>query len=350
LKSKRNLGLPPGSMKYTGSLTSTPVVVNYLEYNEEYCKQELGESGSDIILHPSIPKIVQWYDIRGLHDEELIDSISKRFDVHPLAMEGALDVYQRPNFVEYNNGHFFAFKSIKFDKNTQTVIKQSLSIFFGEDFVISFQENVDDTFEGVRHRINQAKGKIRKRTADYLAYAIIDYVVDNYFNALDAIEEEIQLLEESISTASDATDKSKIYKLKKEILIIRKAVAPLREAINLFSRSESEFINENTVTYLRDVYDHTIQILDNVDSMRDILSGLQDLYLSEISMRMNRVMQVLTIVTAIFVPLSFLAGLYGMNFEYIPELKFKNGYFYLISVMFVIALSMIIFFKKRKWF
>lgn len=349
MKVRKNFGLPPGAVMYTGSDRNVDVKVSYIEFNQESLKEEYSESAKKVILHPSIPNIIQWYDIRGLQDENLIKSISERFSMHPLAIEDATDVYQRPTFIEYANGLYVALKSIKFNQDTLKVEKQALSIYFGQGFVISFQEYSDDAFDGIRKRLILSKGKVRTRNSDYLAYALIDFVVDNYFTVIDDIEEHVESIEQSIHSDPSEDEKAKIYNFKKEVLKIRKSIAPLREAINSFSRSDSELIDPRTTTYIRDVYDHTIQIIDSIDSLRDILSGLQDLYISEISLKMNRIMQFLTIITAVFVPLSFLAGLYGMNFKYIPELEYRNGYFVLIVVMILLAIGMLFLFKKKKW-
>ncbi|MCL4110215.1 UNVERIFIED_CONTAM: hypothetical protein GTU68_030599 [Idotea baltica] len=347
---KRNVGAVPGTIFYTGSATSTQVSINYIAYNENTHLAESALNNGEINIHPADDKVVQWYDIRGLHDNDLMQKIATEFKIHPLVLEDAVDVYQRPSYVEYVDGHFISLKSLEYNSETSKVEKESVAIYFGKKFIITFQEHEEDIFEEIRERIIQKKGRVVTKGADYLAYLIVDYIVDHYFSVLDNIEEQVEELEETISLKSEEVDKLMIYKLKKDILKIRKSISPLREAVNLFSRSDSKLIDQKTLAFIRDVYDHTIQIIDNADSLRDILSGLQDLYISEVSLRMNKVMQVLTIITAIFVPLSFLAGLYGMNFENIPELRNHNGYYILLAVMAIIALSMIYFFKSKKWF
>lgn len=344
----KNIGLPPGSSIYTGHITDSEVIVSYVEYDQNNVVEE-NSIGGKLILHPSDVQKVQWYDIRGLHNEDVIKSIASRFGMHPIAVEDAVDVYQRPTFTEYDTGHFISLKALTFDKEALKIERETIGIYAGEGFVLTFQEKELDTLLNVRHRIMGSKGRIRSRKADYLTYAIVDYVVDSYFHVLDSFEEEVEALEESISNQSSDGDKARIFALKKELLKIRKAISPLREAVNLFSRSESTLIDSRTTTFIRDVYDHTIQIIDNVDSMRDILSGLQDLYISEISLKMNKIMQFLTIVTALFVPISFLTGLYGMNFEYIPELKYHNGYFILWGAMIISVIAMLFYFRRKKW-
>jgi len=241
------------------------------------------------------------------------------------------------------------FRALSFDKNKKKVIGEQIALYFKKGLVLTFQEDHTDIFATVRQRIHAGKGKIRQRGADYLGYALTDSIVDNYFIVLDQVEEEIEILEDSLLTAPESSSKADIHQLKKEVIRIRKTIAPLREAISRFSKSENELIEPSTEHFVRDLYDHTIQIMDVVDSYRDMLNGLQDLYISEISFKMNQVMQVLTIITTIFVPLSFLAGLYGMNFEHIPELHHPNGYFILIGVMFLIAVGLLFWFKNKRW-
>jgi magnesium transporter len=341
--------MPPGALLYTGKITGVDVIVDYVEYNNEVSNFESSSGAESFLLHASDVTKVQWYDIRGLHDDNIIRDIAERFKMHPIAIADAVDIHQRPTYIEYEFGHFISLKVLSFDKLNNKINRESLSLYFGDGFVITFQEKPNDTLIQVRQRILESKGRILSRKSDYLTYTIVDFIVDNYFYVLDAIEEEVGQLEESISNNPQNTDKSNIYELKKELLKIRKSVSPLREAINLFSRTESSLVEDRTVSFIRDVYDHTIHIIDNVDSMRDILSGLQDLYISEISLKMNKTMQFLTIVTAIFVPISFLTGLYGMNFEYMPELKFQYGYFILWGAMIFAVLAMLYYFRKNKW-
>jgi magnesium transporter len=222
-------------------------------------------------------------------------------------------------------------------------------LYFGENYLLSFQENSGDTFAAVRERIETGRGRIRSRKVDYLAYALIDNVVDNCFQVLDQIEQSMEQLEDQITTAPPEDTKKHIHHLKFQMLTLRKSVAPLREAINRFSRCESPYVNKSTEVFLRDLYDHVIRIADLVETYRDMVNGLQELYLSELSMRMNKIIQLLTIITTIFVPLTFLAGIYGMNFDNQPELHWKYGYFYALGIMAVISLLLVLFFRRRKW-
>jgi magnesium transporter len=215
--------------------------------------------------------------------------------------------------------------------------------------VISFQETQSDLFVAVRNRIQSGKGRIRQKGADYLVYSLIDVLVDNYFIVLEDIEEEIESLEDRMLENQDIKDKSTIHHLKKELLKIRKSIAPLREAIGRFAKTDNPLVEEGTPVFIRDLYDHTIQIMDTVESFRDLLNGLQDLFISEVSFKMNQVMQMLTLVATIFIPLTFLAGIYGMNFENIPELTWKYGYFIFWGFIVVVFVGLVIYFKRKKW-
>ena len=346
---KRKIGLPPGTLIYTGDKTEIPVSITYVEYDNQNHISETYAKNDKLPIHQSDEQKVQWYDIRGLHDTNLIKAVADGFGVHTLAMEDIVDVHRRPSHVEYKNGHFISLKSFTYDNEQKRVEPQTVSLFLGKGFVLSFQEHEDDVFSVLRSRIQGGKGKIRQRGADYLTYALIDLIVDNYYHVIDSVEETLEEIENTISTDVESINKGELQATKINLIKIRKSVVPLREALNRFIRTESELIDPQTELFLRDVYDHTIQVAESTDTLRDILGGLQDLYISEISLKMNRVMQFLTIVTAVFVPLSFLTGLYGMNFEVIPELKYSNGYFILWGVMLLITIGMMWWFRKKKW-
>jgi len=348
-KKRKNVGLPPGSVIFTGNQKVEKIQIHYLKYDAKTIEESEQDNHSSVAIHQSKEELVDWYDIRGIHDTDLIQTIGNTFQIHPLILEDIVDTQQRPKFEEYDKGIFIILKALNFDPEKQSVVREHIAIYFRKGVVLSFQEDHTDLFEPVRKRIHSGKGKVRQNGADYLTYALVDNLVDHYYTVLDAIEDKIETLEDSLLEKPDGSTKEKIHYLKKEVIRVRKSIAPLREAIGRFSKSDSPIIEESTITYIRDVYDHTIQIMDSVDNFRDVLNGLQDLYLSEISFRMNQVMQVLTIITTIFVPLSFLAGLYGMNFEYMPELHFRYGYFVLLGVMFLVGVGLVIWFKRQRW-
>ena len=349
-KHRKKTGLAPGSVVFTGSRKVENVLINYLQYDAKQLKDTVIESHRENIYEPSRVDKVDWYDVRGMHDTDLIEFFGKTFDIHPLILEAVVDIHQRPKYDEYENGNFITLRAISFDKETLEVKKEHVALFFNIGFIITFQETESDLFETVRKRIHASSGRIRERGADYLAYALVDALVDNYCVVLEDMEEVIEVLEEKMTVQLDISSKADLHKLKKELLVLRKSVSPLREAIGRFSKTDSPFVEDRSQIFIRDLYEHTVQVMDSVESYRDILNGLQDLFISEVSFKMNKVMQLLTLVSVIFIPLTFLAGIYGMNFEYIPELHYKNGYFILLGVMAVLAVLLIFLFRKKNWF
>jgi len=349
-KERKKTGLPPGSVVFTGNKKVEEIKVHYLKYNSDKLKSKELLSHESIELEPSAPEIVDWYDMRGLHDTVLIEKFGQQFDVHPLVLEDIADTSQRPKYEEYEKGVFLIARALDFDKEALEIKAEQVSIFFYKGLLLSWQETDSDLFAAVRERVTLGKGRIRQRGADYLAYALLDVLVDNFFHVVDEVGNEIERLEDGILSNPDNSIRERIHHLKKELLKTRKSIAPLREAINRFAKAENEFVEESSYVFIRDLYDHTLQAQEMIENYRDVLNGLQDLYVSEISFKMNQVMQVLTIITTIFVPLSFLAGLYGMNFDSIPELHHPNGYHILLGVMFSLGLGLLIWFRKKGWF
>jgi magnesium transporter len=348
-KKREQTGLPPGSVIFTGNQKVEKILIHYIQYDSETLKQKVLDNHAETIFHQSPENKVDWYDIRGLHDLELIQLLGTAFDIHPLILEDIADVHQRPKFEEYDNGNFISIRALKFDKSTNKISTEQVTLFFKKGFLLSFQETESNLFEAVRQRIQSGKGKIRQRGADYLAYAIMDVIVDNYYLIMEDIEDVIELLEDRIMEDQDANIKGEIHRLKKELLVLRKSISPLREAISRFSKTDSPFVKESSLIFIRDLYDHTIQVMDMVESYRDMLNGLQDLFVTEVSFKMNKVIQLLTLISTIFIPLTFLSGIYGMNFDIMPELHYENGYFVLLGVMTVIFVGLLIYFKKKKW-
>jgi len=349
-KKSKNSGLPPGSVVYTGNRKIEKVQIHYLHYDENNLEEKTLHNQGKIVFHHSDDNKVDWYDIRGIHDSALIEQIGAAFNIHSLILEDVSDIDQRPKFEEYENGIFIIVKALSFDKARLKISTEQVGIYFKKWFVVTFQETESDLFNTIRKRIQNGKGRIRQRGSDYFAYALVDVIVDHYFIVLEDIELEIESLEEKVLEKQDAAIKSKIHLLRKELLTMRKSIAPLREAVSRFAKSDSPFIEEKTVVYLRDLYDHTKQVMDSVESFRDSLNGLNDLFISEVSFKMNQVIQMLTIVSTIFIPLTFLAGIYGMNFDNMPELHWEYGYFILWALMAVIFVGLLLYFKKKKWF
>lgn len=347
--SRKKAGLPPGSVIFLGNRKVETVRIHYLHYNAQEAQEQDLDNQSRLDIARTENGQIHWYDIRGLHDTHLIEEIGRVFEIHPLVLEDITDTETRPKFEEYGNGNFIIGRAIKYDPDVQEVSAEQIGIYFGKDFVISFQENEDDLFTSVRTRLLRARGKIRQRGADYLAYALLDYVVDQYYLVMEELEKEIELMENDVLSDPSESARSSIHNFRQEINLLRKTITPMRDAVNLFSRAENEFISEVTHVFLRDLYDHTVQIMDLSDTYREMLHGLHDLYMSEINFRLNNVIQILTIITTIFVPLSFLASLYGMNFHYMPELEWRYGYFILLGIMGAVAVSLLIYFRKKGW-
>lgn len=348
-RSRKKIGLAPGTLVFTGNKKLEKVIIHKLSYDSEQLEQGELDSHGEHRIAPLDNKKVDWFDVRGMHDTELIANLGANFGMHPLTLENTVDIHQRPKFEEYDNGFFITLKALRIDADTKTVNNEHLAIYVTDGAVISFQETESDLFEPVRERLEKSSGRIRSRGADYLAFALMDVVVDHYYVVIEGFEEVINRLEDELTEDPTTEIKSEIHQLKKELLRIRKKVIPLREATSQFSKSEHKLIVDTTPIFVRDLYEHTVHVIDNLDSNRDLLNGLQDLYISELSFKMNKVMQVLTIVSTIFIPLTFLAGIYGMNFTNIPELNYKYGYFILLGVMFVISIILIFFFKRKHW-
>jgi magnesium transporter len=346
----KKIGLPPGSLVFTGNRKVENVEIHHIQYDHETLVERVIVHQDIAFEHQESKGKIEWYDTRGIHDTSLTEQMGQVFSIHPLILEDIVDIHQRVKFEEYETGVSIIIKALAFDKHTLKVTKEQVAIFFKEGIILSFQETESDLFEEVRKRLKRSSGRIRHRGADYLAYALIDVIVDNYYLVLDEIGDQIELLEDSmLSNEQHSNTRSEIHNLKKELLLIRKMIAPLREAMSRFSKTDSPFIVEDTMIFTRDLYDHTIQVMDTVESFRDLLNGLQDLLISEINFKMNQVMQMLTLVSMVFIPLSFLVGVYGMNFEYMPELQWKYSYLILWIIMVVIFAGLLFYFKKKKW-
>lgn len=292
---------------------------------------------------------VTWINIDGIQRIDVIEKIGKHFNLHPLALEDIVNTGQRPKMEDFVDYIFVVLKMLHYDEKEKETKAEQLSLVLGPNWVISFQENEGDVFDPIRERIRADKGRIRKMGADYLVYALIDAVVDNYFIILEKIGEKIEEIEDELVANPAPETLQAIHNLKRQMIFLRKSVWPLREVISRLERWESQLINKSTDIYLRDVYDHTIQVIDAIETFRDMLSGMLDIYLSSVSNRMNEVMKVLTIIATIFIPLTLVAGLYGMNFRYMPELEWPWGYPLVLFVMFVIGVLMLIYFRKKKW-
>lgn len=348
-------GLPPGTPVYVGEKKTEEVKITIIDYDREHFELRVVPTVEECYTYKEKPTVT-WINVDGLHEVANIEKLGKCFDLHPLIIEDILNTHQRPKIDIFDKYIFIVIKMHTWDEKSREIYSEQVSLIFGENFVITFQERGGDVFESLRDRIKNDKGKIRKLGADYLAYALVDTVVDNYFKVLESIGDEIEAIEEELVTNPTPETLNKIHFLKREMIFLRKSVWPLREIINKFQREETTLVKDSTNIYLRDLYDHTIQIIDTVETFGDVISGMLDVYLSSISNRMNAVMKVLTIFAAIFIPLTLIAGIYGMNFNTqespfnMPELNWNFGYPFALGLMAFIGFTMLFFFKKKKWF
>jgi len=347
--SRKKAGSPPGTLVHIGEKKTESVRITYIDYDEQNFEEKQVTDIKECFPFKETPTVT-WINIDGIHDVDIIEKIGKHYNLHPLILEDILHTTQRPKFEDYDSHLFIVLRMLMSASEKQLIQSEQVSIVVGHKFVLSFQESVGDVFEPIRDRLRNSKGRIRKMDSDYLAYALLDAVVDGYFSVLETIGDTIESMEERLAKDPTEAILRQIHSLKREMILLRKSIWPLRELIGNLQRSESDLIAQSTDVFLRDVYDHTIQVIDTVESFRDIVSGMLDLYLSSISNKMNAVMKVLTIIATIFIPLTFVAGIYGMNFEYMPELKWRWSYALVWLVMIVIALGMIKYFRKKKWF
>jgi len=340
---------PPGSITYTGKERDNPVSIHYVQYDEAHLLEEHLESDTLEEVHQPKNDYVQWYDVRGIHDTELIAKIGKSFGIHPLVLEDITDVNQRPKYQEYENGILIILHSLKWQNHPKNIAKENIGLFLGDGFLLSFQEDTEDSLQVVRERIREGIGRIRKRNTDYLLDCLIDDIVDEYFELVQVCDEQIEEYESMIQSKPSEVVKRMVHQLKKDVLVIRKSIFPLRESLNRLYQTEHPYIQKKTKPFIRHLLDHVSRIIDMIDTNREMIGGLQDLYSAEIGYRTNAVMKVLTMVTSVFVPLSFIAALYGMNFDIMPELRYKYGYFIVVAIMITISIIAFLFFKRKKW-
>ena len=347
-KTSDKAGLPPGSLVHVGEKKIEHTKISVIDYNETQHDELVVKTVEECFPFKDSPTVT-WINIDGLHDTDVIKNIGNHFGLHSLVQEDILHTGQRPKLENLDDYIFVTLKMLDYDTESEEVNAEQVSLILGRNFVISFQERAGDIFYFVRNRIRNGRGRIRRRGADYLFYALIDSIVDNYFSILERYGERLEILEEELTENPTRETLHVIHALKKEMILLRRSVWPLRELISGMEREESTLISEPIHVFIRDLYDHTIQVIDSVDTMKEILSGLQDLYLSSVSNKMNEVMKVLTIFASIFIPLTFFAGIYGMNFEHMPELKLRWAYPALWIFLISVALGLLSYFRRKKW-
>jgi magnesium transporter len=340
-------GLPPGTLVHIGERTSDTVRITLVEYNENHFEER--ELKVVDCPPPQTSGTVRWINVGGVSQVEVIGEIGKCFQLHPLLLEDIVNTEQRPKLDDYRDYLAIVLKMLYRQGRDVLCTVEQVTLILGPQYVISFQENGSDPFDAVRERIRTGKGRIRTAGADYLIYALVDTIVDQYFVILETLGEQVEALEDQLVAQPKPEILQSIHQVKRELLFLRRAVWPLREVINTLQRGESGLVKEPTRIYLRDVYDHAVQIIDTIETFREMVSSMLDIYLSSISYRINAVMKVLTVITTIFMPLTFIAGVYGMNFKYMPELEWRWGYPAVLLIMLSIAIVMLLFFRKKEW-
>ncbi len=347
-KRSKKSGLPAETLVYTGEKKDEKIEIHVIDYDEpNFIEQELTEVEA-CIPYKSKPTVT-WINVDGVHNVTMLEKLGDCFGLHRLVMEDIMNTDQRPKMEDYGEYLYIVFKMLSSGGGGEIVTEQ-ISLILGANYVISFQEGIEgDVFNLIRERIRNSKGRIRKMGADYLAYSLLDAVVDNYFVVLEKCGDKIESIETELIGTPTQTTVQRIYQLKREMIFLHNAVWPLREVVSALGKRESSLIKESTAPYLRDVYDHVIHVIDSVDIYREMLSSMLDMYLSSVSNRLNEVMKVLTVISLIFMPITFIAGVYGMNFKHMPELEWHWGYPAALLVMVGISILMVFYFKRKKW-
>jgi len=341
-------GTPPGTLLHTGDQKADSVLVRLIAYGPETIDEWQGADVETCLQRPHAPA-VRWVNVDGLQDVGIVQAVGAYLDVHQLVLEDILSTGQRSKAEDHGAYLFVILNMLSFEPGTDSIVSEQVSLLIGETVVFSFQERRGDVFEPVRERLRQGKGRIRSRGPDYLAYALMDTIVDSYFQILEAVGDRIEELEDQVLVTPTPELLHRIHHLRREMLMLRRSVWPLRETLGQLYRDELPLISAETTVFLRDVHDHAVHVIDTVESLREVLSAAMELYMSGVSNRMNEVMKVLTIIATMFIPLSFLTGLYGMNFQYMPELDLPWAYPALLAFMGIALGGMLWTFRRRGW-
>ncbi len=353
-KNTKALNQAPGTVTYIGKKESVETKLEVIDYNKDSFERYTSSRPEDAFNFENPDKIT-WINIDGLNNTDEIVKLGKYYDLHPLILEDIVNTNQRPKIDEYQDYIFLVVKMLYFpkeatDKKNGSLISEHVSFVIGSNYVLTFQEAGGDVFDNVRERLEFSKGRIRTNGSDYLLFCLLDAIIDHYFAVIDEMGDKIELLEEDLFRAQPSDDITfEIQELKRTILRIRRAVFPLREVLSRLEKLDNDLIHEKTRNYIRDLYDHIIQVSENIDIYREMTWSLMDMYMTTISNKMNEVMKVLTIMATIFIPLTFIAGVYGMNFEFMPELQWKYSYFVLLGIMLIVFLFMLYYFRRKKW-
>ncbi|MDN5836624.1 MAG: magnesium/cobalt transporter CorA [Nitrosospira sp.] len=349
-KRSTKAGLPPGTLVHIGKKKSVTPNIILLDYDESNV-HESSVTAADLADKIKLARDTKWINVRGLGDAVVMKQIGACFDLHPLVLEDILNTEQRSKLEDYGDYLYVVLKTFGYESKgaEERINSDQISLVLGKNFVLSFLETDGVQFESVRERLHSGKGQIRKSGADFLMYSLIDAIVDSYFVILERLDEKTEVLETELIARPQPGTLHSIYRLKREGVFLRKSLWPLREVISALQREDSPLFTRNTLLYLRDVYDHIIHIIESVESLRDQTAGMLDIYMSSVSYRISAVMKVLTVITTIFMPLSLIAGIYGMNFDHLPGLEWRWGFFVVLGTMAAISVGMLILFHWKKW-
>ncbi len=343
------LAQSPGTIHFSGKQRVDQVGIQIIDFDRDHLDVRTVDDVSECFGYRDTPTIT-WINVNGLHDTEVIRVLGERFGVHPLALEDVVSTQQRPKIEDYDDHLFLICRMLRVEPGTTKVQSEQLRLVLGRGFLLSFQERPGDVFNPVRERLKRPQGRLRNGHADYLAYCLVDAVIDNYFVVGETFGEAIEDLEALVLADTAQDPLNTIHGLKRELVMLRRAVSPLRDVVAELRRNDSPLVDASTATFLRDAHDHAVQVNETVESFRDLLTGLQDLAMANMSNRMNDVMKVLTIFASIFVPLTFVAGVYGMNFEHMPELGWPWAYPVFWTIIVSITSAMLVYFRRKKWF
>jgi magnesium transporter len=344
----KKIGLPPGSLVHVGEVRAAQTEFSLLRYDAAQVVEGEAHNLSGLDLYRSEHDTL-WLNLYGLHDPAQMADVGRVFNLHPLVLEDILNTDQRPKLDSYEGYLYFVGRFFNYDKQTMELCSEQVSIILGRNFVLTFQERRASWFDPVRERLRADKGLVRKNGADYLAYSLLDIIVDRYFIALEQSGDDCEMLEEELLRKPTAAMLQGIHKLKRETMELRRAIWPLREVVNAMIRNDGGFFQSMTIPYLRDVYDHTVHLIESLESVRDLLAGILDIYLSSVSNRLNMEVRALTVVAMLFMPATLIAGIFGMNFKIMPLLQDPDGFWFAMGLMSAIAVVMGLIFWRRQW-
>lgn len=345
----KKAGLAPGTLIHMGRAKAGATKVELVQYDQGHLEKRQVASLDECLIRQDAPT-VSWVNVEGLSDLEVLRHFGSCYGIHPLVLEDILATDQRPKAADYGDYLYVVLKMIDLDEAKREIKSEQVSLVLGRNYLISFQEGLEgDVFEQVRGRLENEKARLRAMGADFLLHALLDVIVDHYFTVLEKLADRIEDVEDEVVEHPTPATVQSIYNLKRQMLFLHKAVWPLREVVSGLQRRDSQLIDDTTVIYLRDLYDHIVQVLDTLETLRETLSGMLDVYLSSVSNRLNEVMKVLTIIATIFMPLAFVVGWYGMNFKNMPELEWRLGYPMVFVLCLAIAGGMLVYFRKKRW-